>query len=97
MNEILPKMNDPFSLPKAGKGYLLPALTTGGNDAIRRNMKEDAILFLVLAASALAGCVQVSAPDKPIVINLNIAIRQEVLYRLDQASKEVIEENSGIF
>ncbi|RDV07914.1 YnbE family lipoprotein [Sphingorhabdus pulchriflava] len=60
-------------------------------------MKKGAFLFVCVAASALTGCVQVTAPDKPIVINLNIAIRQEVLYRLDQASKEVIEENSEIF
>ncbi len=72
-------------------------LTADGNGAIRLNMKKGAFLFLCLAATALPGCVQVQAPDKPIVINLNIAIRQEVLYRLDQASKEVIEENSEIF
>ncbi|MFN3748228.1 MAG: YnbE family lipoprotein [Sphingorhabdus sp.] len=72
-------------------------LTADGNGAIRPNMTKGAFLFLCLAASSLSGCVQVQAPDKPIVINLNIAIRQEVLYRLDQASKEVIEENSEIF
>lgn len=52
---------------------------------------------MAVATALLGGCVTVTAPDKPIVINLNIAIRQEVLYRLDQASKEVIEENSEIF
>jgi uncharacterized Fe-S center protein len=43
------------------------------------------------------GCVQVQAPDKPIVINLNIAIRQDVVVSLDKASKKVIEENPEIF
>jgi hypothetical protein len=47
--------------------------------------------------TGLTGCVQVTAPDKPIVINLNIAIRQEVLIRLDAASKKVTEENPEIF
>jgi YnbE-like lipoprotein len=47
--------------------------------------------------ASLSGCVQVTAPDKPIVINLNIAIRQEILYKLDAASKKVIEENPEIF
>jgi hypothetical protein len=72
-------------------------LTADCNNAIRRNMMKGAILFVPLLGAALSGCVQVTAPDKPIVINLNIAIRQEVLYRLDAASKEVIEENSEIF
>ena len=47
--------------------------------------------------ATLSGCVQVTAPDKPIVINLNIAIRQEILYKLAAASEKVIEENPEIF
>jgi hypothetical protein len=54
-----------------------------------------------LAASALflplAGCVQVSAPDKPIEINLNINIRQEVVVRLQKDVRELIEKNPGVF
>ena len=45
----------------------------------------------------LAGCVQVTAPDKPIEINLNINIRQEVLLRLQQDARELIEENPEVF
>jgi YnbE-like lipoprotein len=97
MNENDRQMNGLFSLPKAREGYMRHRLTADGNGAIRLNIKKGAFLFVCLAATALPGCVQVQAPDKPIVINLNIAIRQEVLYRLDQASKEVIEENSEIF
>lgn len=47
--------------------------------------------------SALAGCVQIDTPDKPIEINLNINIRQEVVYRLDGDAKKLIEQNSEIF
>ncbi len=50
----------------------------------------------VLAVS-LGGCVQVSAPDKPIEINLNINIRQEVVVRLQQDVRELIERNPGVF
>ena len=50
----------------------------------------------VLAVS-LGGCVQVSAPDKPIEINLNINIRQEVVVRLQQDVRELIEKNPGVF
>ena len=76
-------------------------LTNRMDSAIRRNMGKAIFVLVPIMVSALSatltGCVQVSAPDKPIVINLNIAIRQEVLYRLDAASKKVIDENPGIF
>jgi hypothetical protein len=42
-------------------------------------------------APILASCVQVSAPDDPIVVNLNINIRQEVVVRLQQDARELIE------
>ncbi|TXC74476.1 YnbE family lipoprotein [Sphingorhabdus soli] len=45
----------------------------------------------------LSGCVTVEAPDKPIVINLNINIKQEVVYRLDGEAKALIDEQGGIF
>lgn len=49
------------------------------------------------AAVVLAGCVQIRAPDKPIEINLNIRIEQEIVYKLDGDAKKLIEQNSGIF
>ncbi len=55
------------------------------------------VATLAITAAALGGCVTVSAPDKPIVINLNINIKQEVVYRLDGKAKEVIDENAEIF
>lgn len=51
----------------------------------------------VAAAAILAGCVQIKAPDKPIEINLNIRIDQEIVYKLDGDAKKLIEQNSGIF
>lgn len=45
----------------------------------------------------LAGCVQVSAPDKPIEINLNINIRQEVVVKLQQDARDLIQQNPGVF
>lgn len=50
-----------------------------------------------LAALGLAGCVTVNAPDKPIVIELNVNIRQEVIYRLAADAGDTIEENADIF
>jgi hypothetical protein len=46
---------------------------------------------------SLGGCVQVSSPDKPIEINLNINIRQEVVVRLQQDVRELINKNPGVF
>ena len=72
-------------------------LTNCTDNAIRSNMGKMTFLFMPLMASVLTGCVQVTAPDKPIVINLNIAIRQEILYKLSAPSKKVIEENPGVY
>lgn len=50
-----------------------------------------------LAMGLVAGCVTVNAPEEPIVIELNINIRQEVIYRLADDANETIEENADIF
>ncbi|MBO9603142.1 MAG: YnbE family lipoprotein [Novosphingobium sp.] len=47
--------------------------------------------------AVLPGCISVNAPDKPIVIELNINIKQEVLYKIQQDVENTIEQNSGIF
>ena len=58
-------------------------------------------LLLFAAASAaslpLLGCVTVNAPDKPIEINLNVAISQEVLVRLQRDVDQLIRENPDAF
>ena len=77
--------------------HSLHQLTNRTDNAIRRLMGKVIFLVTPLMASVLTGCVQVTAPDKPIVINLNIAIRQEILYKLAAASEKVIEENPEIF
>ena len=56
-----------------------------------------AVALLIGGAMAMAGCVSVSAPDKPIVIELNINIKQEVVYRLAADAGKTIEENPDIF
>lgn len=56
-----------------------------------------AALMLAAAALAMPGCISVSAPDKPIVIELNINIKQEVIYRLSADAANTIEENKEIF
>ncbi|WP_338425587.1 YnbE family lipoprotein [Sphingopyxis kveilinensis] len=63
----------------------------------RRLAIKARCLAIMIAIPALAGCVQIDTPDKPIEINLNINIRQEVVYRLDGDAKKLIEQNSEIF
>ena len=47
--------------------------------------------------SMLPGCVQVSAPERPIETNLNINIRQEVVVRLTEDVRELREQQPGVF
>lgn len=77
--------------------HMYPQLTNRMDSAIRRNMGKLILVLTPIMLPVLSGCVQVTAPDKPIVINLNIAVRQEVLLKLSAASEKVIEENPEIF
>jgi len=54
-------------------------------------------VMMSVAVLSVGGCVNISAPDKPIVINLNINVTQEVVYRLDSEAKSLIQQNPGIF
>lgn len=45
----------------------------------------------------LAGCIQVRAPDKPIEINLNVKVQQEVVVRLQKDAKDLIQNNPELF
>ena len=67
------------------------------NSGARRRNLTGRTLALVTVAALFGGCVQIETPDKPIEINLNINIRQEVVYRLDGDAKKLIEQNSEIF
>ena len=62
-------------------------------------MSETMMRMIGMAAVAagVGGCVNISAPDKPIVITLNVNITQEVVYRLDGQAKNLIQQNPGIF
>jgi len=55
------------------------------------------LLCCAALAIPLASCITVKAPEKPIEINLNINIRQEVVVRLQQDVRELIQKNPGVF
>jgi len=75
----------------------LPMLTRLRRGATQGAMRRVKILLAAPVALSSAGCVQVAAPDKPIEINLNINIRQEVVVRLQQDVRDLIKENPGVF
>jgi hypothetical protein len=60
-------------------------------------MTKRTLILSAVAASALAGCVNVRTPEKPIEINLNVAIRQEVLVRMQRDVDTLINQNPDAF
>ncbi|WP_100865465.1 YnbE family lipoprotein [Novosphingobium kunmingense] len=61
-------------------------------------LQRGAFLAVLMGGSlAAGGCVSVNAPDKPIVIELNINIKQEVIYRLAADAGNTIDQNQDIF
>ena len=55
------------------------------------------LMAAAVLAAPLAGCISVSPPDKPIEINLNVTIRQEVLVRLQRDVEQLIQQNPQAF
>ena len=55
------------------------------------------LLAAAALAAPLAGCISVSPPNKPIEINLNVTIRQEVLVRLQRDVEQLIQQNPQAF
>lgn len=58
------------------------------------------LLSAGFAGAFLAACtptVKVEAPDKPITINLNVKIDQEIRLKLDKDVEELIADNPDLF
>ena len=60
-----------------------------------RRLKAPAAALLLLPMAS--SCITVSAPDKPIEINLNVKIEQEVLVRLQRDVEQLIQQNPEAF
>jgi len=63
------------------------------NRAPRLKIAGVALILSPLTAS----CVTVRPPDKPIEINLNVKIEQEVLVRLQRDVDQLIRQNPDVF
>lgn len=60
-------------------------------------MTKRTILIAGLSLFALGGCIQVKAPDRPIEINLNVKVQQEVVVRLQRDAQDLIQNNPELF
>ena len=62
-------------------------------------MKQITLIGIlgVLVATACSPTVKIVAPDKPIEINLNVKIDQEIRVRLDKEIEDLLADNPDIF
>ncbi len=54
-------------------------------------------LLLSVLAAACTPTVRIEAPEKPITINLNVKIQQEVRVKLDKEIDDLIDSSSDLF
>lgn len=64
---------------------------------MRRTVAMTRTLLFIAPIAALGGCIQVKAPEKPIEINLNVVIRQEVVVSLRDDVKNLDKQFPGVF
>lgn len=56
-----------------------------------------ALALVIAGAGLVAGCISVNAPDKPIVIELNMNITMDVVYKLSGDATRTVDTNKEIF
>ena len=91
------RMNKAFRKGKAAMLHNHQQLTNRMDSAIRRNMGKAILILTPVLVATLSGCVQVTAPDKPIVINLNVKIEQEVRVKVDRDVDTLLQNNPDLF
>jgi hypothetical protein len=64
---------------------------------MKQSITRQPLLAAALIAAPLSSCISVKAPDKPIDINLNVTIKQEVLVRLQRDVEQLINQNPQAF
>lgn len=60
-------------------------------------LETTSLAALAALAAACTPTVRVEVPDKPIEINLNVNIRQEVVVKLERDVQETLRQNRDIF
>lgn len=82
--------------PAEGKEQAMP------ETVFRRTTAGQAIaaglaMSVVMGAAACTPTLRIEASDKPITINLNVKIDQEIRYRLDKDLEDAIASNPNLF
>jgi hypothetical protein len=67
-----------------------------GKDALKW-LAAGIVLTVAAAGPGCTPTVKVEAPDKPIVINLNVKIEQEVRVKIERELEDSFEENPDLF
>lgn len=70
---------------------------TGKEEFRRRGVMRLKAGLAMATALGLSACINVSAPEEPIVIELNIDINARILYELADSANNTIDENADIF
>ncbi len=73
---------------------------SGAAKTARPSAPLGRLLAAALLLAPLGACeptVKLAAPDKPIVINLNVKIEREVRVKVEREIEDVIRENKEIF
>ncbi len=63
-------------------------------------MKIFKALFILLTMSLISACsprIEVAVPQEPIVINLNVKVKHEILLKIDKEADSIFEENEELF
>lgn len=66
-------------------------------DAMKSLNSYVMMLVLLPVVAACQPTVKVEAPDKPIVINLNVKIEQEVRIRVERDVEDLLKSNPDLF
>jgi hypothetical protein len=61
------------------------------------SIARPGLLAIAALSVPLASCISVKAPDKPIDINLNVKISQEVVVHLQRDVEQLINQNPQAF
>jgi hypothetical protein len=64
---------------------------------VRYGGPATATIALALGLTACQPTVKVEAPDKPIVINMNVKIEQEVRVKLEKDVEQLLTKNEELF
>lgn len=67
------------------------------NSLKRLRLANIYLMGLAFAAMACEPTVRLATPDKPIVINLNVRIEQEVRVKVERDIEELLRENDELF